>query len=225
MPESEAEPTSAPPRSVWKRIFDPIDAHPIPTLILVTAVITLVFWNKVDSAVNSLYNATTRVDSVVRDLGIALGRIEAAANDIRKVSEEIREIRLNDIKELRLDVKPIREFEIIIKRTEATINSINTQFQSIKPFEIRVIESFGIDVNDTLFVDVVAGMPTAFPLDEDRSQELQRKNFIKTSYQITRPKHAFGWIPPQPISYVAARPSGPLPGVGAVSTPRPVRQQ
>jgi hypothetical protein len=188
---AEGNPLLLTRRSTIRRALEAIDNHPIPTLLLATAIITFLFWNKVDNAVNALYQATARVDNLVKDV------VEARA----------------DIRQIKSDTSKIDELQRTVSRVDSTASALNTQFKNIKPFEVRVIESYGLDVNETLLVDTVAGVITAFPLDQARAREVEQKNFVKTGTSIRTPRQAVGYAPPQPAIYSSSRTSLPTPAV------------
>jgi hypothetical protein len=164
----------AAPPSVLRRFVGAVDAHPIPALILMVGVITVVFWNSLNYATGSLHAATGRIDALVKDVG-------GAAADIRQIREETRKI-----DEVRAGIRTI----------EGVVTSIHSQLAATRSFEVRVVESYGVAVDHDLFVDVIQGRVIAFPLSSAKTAELERARFQKTSYSISRPVHAVGWAPP-----------------------------
>lgn len=151
--------------NIWKRTCHAIDNHPIPALILTVAVITAVMWRYVDSSVvilnqaaSALHSEVARIDGVVKDVG-------AVTADIRQIRDNVSKI------DNKIDV-----FGPSLKNVESSTASLTSQFNSIKPFQVRVIESFGVPVDEQLIVEVVHGKVLAFPA-VTRLMRYRRLNF------------------------------------------------
>jgi hypothetical protein len=183
-----------PPRGSFRRACDAINLNPIPTLILVVAIITFVLWNKVDASIQalnlatgSLHTATTRLDGLVKDMGSAT----------------------TEIKHINAQTAIIPQMSDSLHNIERELASLNSKFNSIRPYELRVIESYGVKADENLIVDVMRGSVIAYPLNAEKQAELQKAQFRRTSVSITHPIYTLGWALPITASVFMPGPTLP----------------
>lgn len=186
-------------RSTLRRMWEAVDTHPLPTLILLVGAISFFFWNTINSTTSMLgqtmaaqntalgqsttafHSATTRIDGLMKDMGSATTKISQMEEQTRKIEE------------IRLAIGSIKD----------TVAATDAVLRSRKPYETRVIESFGINVDSDLIVDVVQGRVTAYPLTIAKANELEKAHFQRTTSSITRPVYAAGYAPPGPSAVVS----------------------
>lgn len=178
--------------SFTRRIVTAIDAHPLPTLILVVGVLSFFLWNKVDSATQAFYNATYRVDSLVKDMGGA----EADIKNIRTETDKIEGIR-----------NSLRTLQTIVSSIDVQTKAIDEIVKNNRTFESRLVESFGVEVDKDLLVNVLEGSVVSYPLTPKKTMELELRQFRKTSKTINQPVFSIGYlIPEASAAYLSASP-------------------
>jgi hypothetical protein len=167
----------------------------------------------VNLARSELSAATTRIDSVVRDVGVASGRIEGLSSQINRI-------------EVKSDLI-IAKLEVLQRSAEdhsGKINSIELRVLAERPFEQRVIESYGITVDEDIYSNMIDGVIVAFPRGEKKRNELLSAGFTASSRISEKPFRAFGFNLPSTARWLPRQPSTGAPPSEQRVVPAPVQR-
>lgn len=160
--------------TVWGRMNAAINNNPIGTLILATAVIAAVFYGTLHDATSNLNSAAVRIDKLASEVGEIKGTLTGIGKEVAKIDS------------INQSLLQIRNFNA----------SIDQQLRSLKSYEVRLIESFGIKADENLIVQIESGRVLAFPLTEQKRNQLLQAKFTETTTYLTEPIRAAGWTPP-----------------------------
>lgn len=145
-----------------------------------TAIIVAVFYGTLHDAISSLNSASGRLDTMAGSIGEIKGTLVGIQTQVAKI-DTINQSQL----EVRQSLLEIRNFNA----------AIDQQLKSMRPYEVRLIESFGIKVDDNLVVQVENGRVMAFPLTDTKKSQLVAAKFMATDTYLTQPR-AMGYVPP-----------------------------
>jgi hypothetical protein len=195
----EMDPVSLERVSLWRRCSVAIHHNPIGALALTAAIITLVLYKIVDTAVVSVTMAR-------QELSQATGRIDGLVKD-----EATTALTVSYIKD---KVENIDKATSDIPKIEQSLREVAAIAKSDRPYEIRLIESLGLAVDSELVVSLVDGAVVAFPASENRRQQLVNAGFAITDASISAPFNAKGYK--LPARYAVISGTG---GVAGIATP------
>jgi hypothetical protein len=162
------ETTASPKHTVLRRISETISHNPIGALILTTAAISAVFYTTLNLAWNNLNSAATRIDRIAEDIGL-----------------------------MKASMAKLTDIEKTLLTIQASNNLIQQKLKTIRPYEARLVESFGLKVDDKMPVILYRGQTFVVPQISQSKIQLGGMRFRESTAQfIYNNNTTNGWLLP-----------------------------
>jgi hypothetical protein len=204
-----------PVRRGWKSLTNP--SGPVPILILLVGIVggTLAaanfLLNRIDTVTGAAENRLTKlieastkeahnsqslVSSASQQLMTAVNTTNTLSKELGAATTEIKQLKT----ELPALTNSLTTLEVrvntSVKSLDHSVSTMKNSLQTTKSHEAAFLESFGILMDGELVAKTVQGRVYAFPLSDQKVDELKRARFVPT-YVKLRYRSIPGWIPSQ----------------------------
>ena len=150
-------PTPAQRRSVWQQLNGAFSDNPIGFCALLLGVIVAVFYGALHDAISNLNSAAGRIDTLAGSIGEIKGTLAGIQTQVAKIDT------------VNQSLLEMRNFNA----------AIDQQLRSLKSYEIRLIESFGVRADENLIVQIESGRVIVFPLTDQKKNQLAQADSFK----------------------------------------------